>query len=192
MLAPDLSIAEFIPLSAHVSPHVVKTTGGDFLLTWRLDGLPFVGREEWELEHRHNSFNRMLQTLRAPDFVNVAFWVHDLRRRGRVRSGARFEQAFNQSLSDEYFDALSAQKIMNNELYLTMIYRPVVMGKKFVEKSADVSRLQAEQDQAVAKLTELAGNVEAVLRTTRRCASACTSPTGAGCSRRRWNSSVSS
>ena len=44
MLAPDLSIAEFIPLSAHVSPHVVKTTGGDFLLTWRLDGLPFVGR----------------------------------------------------------------------------------------------------------------------------------------------------
>ena len=164
MLAPDLSIAEFIPLSAHVSPHVVKTTGGDFLLTWRLDGLPFVGREEWELEHRHNSFNRMLQTLRAPDFVNVAFWVHDLRRRGRVRSDARFEQAFNQSLSDEYFDALSAQKIMNNELYLTMIYRPVVMGKKFVEKSADVSRLQAEQDQAVAKLTELAGNVEAVLK----------------------------
>ena len=45
MLAPDLSIAEFIPLSAHVSPHVVKTTGGDFLLTWRLDGLPFGGRE---------------------------------------------------------------------------------------------------------------------------------------------------
>ena len=73
MLAPDLAIAEFIPLSAHVSPHAVKTTGGDFLLTWRLEGLPFVGREEWELEHRHSSFNRMLQTLRAPDFVNVAF-----------------------------------------------------------------------------------------------------------------------
>lgn len=164
MLAPDVSIAEFIPLSSHVSPYVVKTTGGDFLLTWRLDGLPFVGREEWELEHKHNTFNRMLQTLRAPDFVNVAFWVHDIRRRGRVEAHDSFEQSFNQQLSDEYYRVLSAQRIMRNELYLTMVYRPIVVGKKLVEKSSDVPLLQAQQDQAVAKLMELAGNVEAVLK----------------------------
>lgn len=164
MPAPDTSISEFIPLSAHVSPHVVKTTGGDFFITWRLDGLPFVGREEWELEHRHNTFNRMLQTLRAPDFVNVAFWVHDIRRRGRIDVDSKFDQAFNQQLSDEYFERLSSQKIMQNELYLTMIYRPIVAGKKFVEKSADVVRLAAEQEQMVGKTIELAGNVEAVLK----------------------------
>src|SRR6185295_8679198 len=92
MFSPDTPISEFIPLSTHVSPTVLKTTGGDFLLVWRLGGLPFVGREEWEIEHRHNVFNRMLQTLRAPDFVNVAFWVHDIRRRGSISSQARFEQ----------------------------------------------------------------------------------------------------
>ena len=53
---------------------------------------------------------------------------------------------------------------MQNELYLTMIYRPVVSGKRLVEKSADVGRLQSQQDQAIAKLQELAGNVEAVLK----------------------------
>ncbi|NYZ62420.1 VirB4 family type IV secretion/conjugal transfer ATPase [Luteimonas deserti] len=164
MLAPDISITEFIPLSAHVSPNVIKTTGGDYLLTWRLDGLPFVGREEWELEHRHGTFNRMLQTLRAPDFVNVAFWVHDIRRRGRVSMGGHQRQPFNQDLSDAYLAALSAQKIMQNELYLTMLYRPIVSGKKFVEKSTNLTRLQAEQDQAVAKLLELVGNAEAVLK----------------------------
>ncbi|WP_312236661.1 VirB4 family type IV secretion/conjugal transfer ATPase [Stenotrophomonas sp.] len=164
MLAPDTPIADFIPLSSHVSPQVVKTTGGDYLIIWRLDGLPFVGREEWELEHRHNTFNRMLQTLRAPDFVNVAFWVHDIRRRGRVELRSSYEHVFNQQLSDEYFQRLSSEKIMQNELYLTMLYRPIVSGKKFVEKSADVSRLQSEQDQAVAKIMELAGNVEAVLK----------------------------
>jgi type IV secretion system protein VirB4 len=74
--SPDTPIGEFLPFSTHVSPTVLKTTGGDFLLTWRLDGLPFVGREEWDIEHKHNAFNRMLQTLRAPDFTNVAFWVH--------------------------------------------------------------------------------------------------------------------
>jgi type IV secretion system protein VirB4 len=160
----DTSIDEFIPLSTHVSPTVVKTTGGDYLMTWHLSGLPFVGREEWEIEHRHNTFNRMLQTLRAPDFVNVAFWVHDVRRRRRITSHPHFDHVFNQSLSDTYFEGLSAQKIMQNELYLTMMYRPVVSGKRFVAKTSDVGQLQAEQDQAIMKILELAGNVEAVLK----------------------------
>jgi type IV secretion system protein VirB4 len=164
MFSPDAPISEFIPLSTHVSPTVIKTTGGDFLLTWRLAGLPFVGREEWDLEHRHNTFNRMLQTLRAPDFVNVAFWVHDVRRRRRLKDHSRFDQAFNQQLSDAYFEALSAQKLMQNELYLTMLYRPVVGGKRFAEKSSNVTQLESEQAQAIITLLELAGNVEAVLK----------------------------
>jgi type IV secretion system protein VirB4 len=161
---PDTPIAEFLPLSTHVSPTVLKTAGGDFLLVWRLGGLPFVGREEWEIEHRHNTFNRMLQTLRAPDFVNVAFWVHDVRRRGRLKDHSRFEQSFNQQMSDTYFDALSAQKLMQNELYLTMMYRPIVSGKRFAEKSSDIGRLESQQLDAVSTILELAGNVEAVLK----------------------------
>jgi type IV secretion system protein VirB4 len=164
MFSPDTSISEFIPLSSHVAPTVVKTTGGDFLLTWHLQGLPFVGREDWELEHRHNTFNRLLQTLRAPDFVNVAFWVHDIRRRRQLTSRSRFGQRFNQEVCDQYMDMLSAQRIMQNELYLTMLYRPVVAGKRLMDKSSDVVKLQAEQDQAVATLLEMAGNVEAVIR----------------------------
>jgi type IV secretion system protein VirB4 len=164
MLSPDTPISEFIQLSTHVSPSVVKTVGGDFLLTWHLGGLPFVGREEWDLEHRHNTFNRMLQTLRAPDFTNLAFWVHDVRRKRRINDNSRFDHAFNQGLSDAYFSALSSQKIMQNELYLTMIYRPIVTGKRMMEKSDNVARLQSEQDQAISKIQELAGNVEAVLK----------------------------
>lgn len=164
MFTPDTPISEFIPLSAHVSPMVIKTRGGDFLMVWHLGGLPFVGREEWDIEHRHNTFNRMLQTLRAPDFTNVAFWAHDIRRRRRVDVRPNYRHRFNQQLSDDYFAGLSSQKIMQNELYLTMLYRPVVGGKRFVEKSASIEQLQAEQDQAVSKIQELAGNVEAVLR----------------------------
>ena len=161
---PDTAVAEFVSLSTHVSPTVVKTVGGDYLLTWHLSGLPFVGREEWELEHRHNTFNRLLQTLRAPDFVNVAFWVHDIRRRRRIKDSPRFTHTFNQDMSDGYFTSLSAQKLMQNELYLTMIYRPVVSGKRFMEKSSDATYLKTQQDQSVAKLLELAGNVEAVIK----------------------------
>ncbi len=164
MFTPDPSIAEFIPMSTHVSDTVIKTTGGDYLLVWHLGGLPFVGREEWEIEHRHNTFNRMLQTLRAPDFVNVAFWVHDVRRARSIEDASRFKGHFNQSLSNAYFAGLASQKSMQNELYLTMLYRPVVEGKRMMEKSTDRKRLQSQQDQAVAKLEELAGNAEAVLK----------------------------
>ncbi|GAA0909108.1 VirB4 family type IV secretion/conjugal transfer ATPase [Rothia nasimurium] len=164
MFTPDAPISTHITLSAHVSPSVVKTTGGDYLLTWRLEGLPFVGREEWELEHRHNTFNRMLQTLRAPDYTNVAFWVHDIRRRRGIRDKSKFGQAFNQELSDAYYSSLASQKLMQNELYLTMIYRPIVHGKRFAEKTSNIERLEAEQAQAVATILELAGNIEAVLK----------------------------
>ena len=101
MLNPDTPISELVPLSTHVSPTVLKTTGGDYLLVWHLGGLPFVGREDWEIEHRHNAFNRMLQTLRAPDFVNVAFWVHDVRRRGRVRDQGPLEKVVFIELNDQ-------------------------------------------------------------------------------------------
>ncbi|WP_386341685.1 VirB4 family type IV secretion/conjugal transfer ATPase [Xanthomonas citri pv. citri] len=164
MFSPDSPISEFVSISTHVAPSVVKTTAGDYLLIWHLGGLPFVGRDEFELEQRHNTFNRLLQTLRAPDFANVAFWVHDVRRRRRIGAGGRFKQAFNQNLSDEYYTALSSQKIMQNELYFSMIYRPVVTGRRLVEKSANPDKIRAEEEQAVAKVVELATNVEAVLK----------------------------
>lgn len=164
MFTPDASISQFVSLSTHVSPTIVKTTGGDYLTTWHLSGLPFVGREEWELEHKHNTFNRLLQSLRAPDYVNVAFWVHDIRRHRSIDLRPEFQESFNQSLSNRYFSRLSQEKLMNNELYLTMIYRPVVDGKKFVDKSGNIDRLKAEQEQAIGTLNELATNLEAVLK----------------------------
>ena len=154
MHTPDTSISEFVTLSSHVSPQVIKTTGGDYLITWYLEGLPFVGREEWELEHKHNTFNRLLQSLRAPDYVNVAFWVHDIRRRRKISLQSKYTEAFNQQMSDAYFASLSEQKVMQNELYLTMMYRPVVEGKRFMEKSSNVDLLKAEQEQAIGKIME--------------------------------------
>ena len=78
---PSKGICQFIPYSSHVHPQIIKTVGGDYLVCFNLQGYPFVGRENWEIEHRHTTFNRLLQTLRAPDYSNVSFWVHDTRRR---------------------------------------------------------------------------------------------------------------
>lgn len=165
MFNPDTSTSEFLPFSTHVSPTVVKTTDGDYLVSWELTGLPFVGREEFELEHKHGVFNRLLQTLRAPDYSNVAFWVHDVRRRSKdIAAIGEFSGEFNQEMSDIYHERLATQKIMQNELYLTMMFRVMPEGKHLREKTSDLVRLEAEQKDAIDKLNELSINLEAVLK----------------------------
>ncbi len=164
MTPADAAITDLVPYSSHVSRSVLKTRGGDYLLSWYMGGLPFVGRDPADLEHRHATFNRLLQSLRAPDFTNVAFWVHDVRRRGRIESNGSFPHTFSRRLSEDYFRSLSNEKIMRNDMYLTMIYRPVVAGRRMVEKSADVAALTSQQAQSLAKAEELASNVEAVVR----------------------------
>lgn len=53
---------------------------------------------------------------------------------------------------------------MQNELYFSMIYRPVVTGRRLVEKSVNPDKIRAEEEQAISKIVELATNVEAVLK----------------------------
>lgn len=107
----------------------------------------------------------MLQTLRAPDFENVAFWVHDIRKRGGIQLRAKFDERFNRELDEEYFEGLSSSKIMSNELYLTMLYRPnpsSSLVKK--QKVTNLELLRAKEEEAIIKIMELAENLEIVLR----------------------------
>lgn len=155
-------ICQFIPYSSHVHPQVIKTVGGDYLVCFNLKGFPFVGREEWELEHRHKTFNRLLQTLRAPDYTNVAIWVHDTRRRRRVKMDCEFADVFNQHLNDEYFAQLNNINLMQNELFLTLIYRPESAGSSLMAASAlaDIKRVEEGH---VSKILELAASTQASL-----------------------------
>ena len=152
-------ISSFIPLSSHLHANVVRTRGGDLAVTWILSGLPFLGREDWELDARHATFNRMLQTLRAPDYTNISYWVHDVRRRRAMTFDGKFVNQFNQSLNDQYFAKLNRGKLMINELYFTLIYRPNGLAK-VSSLSKSIEAIRKEQDGDVAKALELASNVE--------------------------------
>ncbi|MFV0679067.1 VirB4 family type IV secretion/conjugal transfer ATPase [Ottowia sp.] len=163
MFTADANYSNFVPFSTHVDAHVVKTREGDYLITWLLSGFPFVGREDWELEHRHRTFNSLLQSLRAPDFENLAFWAHDIRRRRKINANAKFPCYFSQSLHDKYMERLSTKRLMQNELYLTMIYRPVVSGKRFAAMARDINVLRQEEKACLEKIYELVGNVEVLL-----------------------------
>lgn len=163
MFSFDIFISEFIFLLMYVVLNVVKIMGGDYLLIWYLEGLLFVGCEEWELEYWYNMFNCLLQMLRVLDFVNVVFWVYDICCCCMLKGKSYYKQCFNQDVFDQYMGMLFLQCIMQNELYFIMIYCLVVVGKCFVEKLVNVECLQVEQEQVIEKLMELVGNVEVVI-----------------------------
>jgi type IV secretion system protein VirB4 len=160
----ESDFTDFIPYSSHVAQHVVKTREGDYMVSWHLAGVPFVGRDPAELAHRHATFSRLLQVLRAPDYLNVSFWVHDVRRRRGVNMQASYAARFNQQLHDWYFSRMNDSDMLVNELYLTFIYRPVVgVSSAFSIQSADPKFIRKQQDAEIAKILELADNVSTVL-----------------------------
>ena len=162
MFDPGRGLSEFVPISAHVHPNVVRTRGGDYCASWVISGLAFLGREEWELEHRHKTFNRLLQTLRAPDFPNVAYWVHDIRRQRPIQFDGSYGDDFNQGVNDRYFAHLNRGKLMLNELYFTLVFRPTG-GSRMAVSATTVDSIRAEQTSDVAKVLELCTNIQASL-----------------------------
>ena len=161
---PESELAKFVPYSTHVHPQVLRTVEGDYLLCFQLQGMPFVGREPQDLAHKHHTFNKLLQTLRAPDYTHVAYWTHDIRRHKPLELPGQYPARFNQLLNDHYAQQLNSKRLLVNELYFTLIYRPQG-GERATQRmfSADIASLELQQIEQVAKVLELASIVESTL-----------------------------
>src|SRR2546429_9774935 len=77
-LRRELSAAERIPYTAHVSPHVVRTTLGDYVQVFRLGGASFECADDDTLNGWHERLNIFWRNLASPQ---LALWVHVIRRR---------------------------------------------------------------------------------------------------------------
>ena len=70
-------LARFIPFSSLVSPHDVITRGGDYLRTWRLDGVPFECADDHVIAERHEALCSLLRNLAGGQFAVVPRRPHD-------------------------------------------------------------------------------------------------------------------
>ncbi len=127
-LRRELTAAEHIPYSAHVAPTVVKTHYGDYLQVFRLGGASFECGDDQQLNAWHERLNVLLRNVASP---NVALWTQTIRRRyrpaaTRVRASSpgSGSPAFAVALDAKYRSRLGSEKLMLNEIYLAVIYRP--------------------------------------------------------------------
>jgi type IV secretion system protein VirB4 len=160
----ELPAARHIPYSAHVAPEVVVTSGGDFLQTFRLSGASFESADDETLNNWHERLNVTWRNIATP---NVALWTHLIRRRAapslqEIRGGS-----FADRLARRYQARLSNETLMVNELYLSVLFRPVTgaapsLVSRFMARRAAVSA-RAERANALEACAKLRQTIAASL-----------------------------
>jgi type IV secretion system protein VirB4 len=156
-------LARFVPFSSLVSQHDVITRGGDYLRVWRLDGVPFECADEHLIAERHEALCSLLRNLAGGQW---AVWTHRLHRVVRDELTHPGEPGFARDLSVAYQARLGQHRMMSNELYLTLVYRPNVSRVSRALQSRQRSReaITAAQADALRIMEERSALVARVLR----------------------------
>jgi type IV secretion system protein VirB4 len=118
----EMPASRHIPYAAHVAPEVIVTTQGGYLQTFRLSGASFESADDETLNNWHERLNVAWRNIASP---NVALWAHLIRRRDTPHVAHVVGNNFADRLAQRYQERLSTETLMVNELYLTLLYRPV-------------------------------------------------------------------
>lgn len=153
-----------MPYSSHVSANTIVTKDGDFMRIWKLSGISFETADADDMLLRKEQLNTLFRSIGSN---HVALWSHSVRRQTSDRLKATFENDFCRQFDKKYFDSFAGYRMMANELYLTVIYRPQPsrLGKamaKTARRSHD--EILNDQHAAIRKLDEIAYQVESSMR----------------------------
>lgn len=118
----ELHAALRVQFLAQVTPHIVKTKNGDYVQVFRLSGASFESADDIELNNWHERLNVTWRNIASP---NVALWIHVVRRRERVLGQALIQGGFAEGLLRKYRTRLAGELLMMNEMYLSVVYRPM-------------------------------------------------------------------
>lgn len=156
----ERTLADFIPYSCHVSPNTIVTKEGDFLRIWKVEGIAHETSDSEDIQLRMDQLNGLYRSMASNQ---VAVWSHVVRRKVTDRLESEFNNEFCEELDGKYYDSLTGYRMMANELYFTLLYRPAP-GRmdKVARRTARRSLQEILDDQAAAirKLDEMAQELE--------------------------------
>jgi type IV secretion system protein VirB4 len=160
----EVVLADTIPYSTHVTDYVIKTREGDYLRIWKLAGIAFEAADPIDILVRHDGLNQLVRGLPGG---HTALWSHRLRRHVSDHFATPYGNRFCQELATRYYASFAGYRMMANELYLTLVYRPnrTRIGRIFSRAARrtgdDIRRAQQE---ALKVMDELAAQVESSLK----------------------------
>jgi type IV secretion system protein VirB4 len=158
--APDFareqSAGSRLPYAHHVNDRVLRLRDGTLMLAIRMRGLLFETAESDELNYRKTLRDAMLRAIGSSRY---ALYHHIVRRRVQPAAGGDFPDAFSARLDAEWQARLAAKQLYANELFLTLIRRPVQGRAGLAVRAADWLGLARGKGEAEAQLM---GEVRAI------------------------------
>ncbi|WP_019200168.1 VirB4 family type IV secretion system protein [Afipia birgiae] len=115
-------VASHVPYTRHVDDHILRTKDGLVLTIFKLDGYSFETSDISEVNARLLGRNDVVRTLANSRFALVS---HIIRREVQPRIESTFDNPFCAELDERYNSALSKRRMFVNDLYLTIVRRPL-------------------------------------------------------------------
>ncbi|MEA3030218.1 MAG: type secretion system protein VirB4 [Sphingomonadales bacterium] len=111
-----------LPYARHVDDHTIETRDGLLMQVIHLRGLLFETADTDEINYRKRLRDAMLQSVASSRF---ALYHHIVRRRIEVELSADHRDDFSRRLDSAWRARLATKRLYVNELFLTLIRRPL-------------------------------------------------------------------
>lgn len=141
--------ARYIPYLGHLTRNIIDTTTGECLCVLRLAGAAFECADDDVINNRHDRLNRVMMGLADP---RIAVWQHIVRRQENQYPEGEFAPGYARELNERFRAKVGAERLMANELYVTVVLRPYgsrtesVLAALFSARSAEeIRRARSKQ-----------------------------------------------
>ncbi len=154
-----------IPYVGHVNRNVVITTDGDYVMVFKLGGVSFDSADDAQWNTWHNS---LCNTLRGTGFYDprVTLWSHVVRRTDNEYPEGEYPEGFSRDFNEHYRERVVGELLMVNELYISLVFRPIVstVGRSLFKKIDDDKQRHADKKAALEFMEQRAIEIEASFR----------------------------
>lgn len=157
-------VADYIPYSSHVSENTIITKDGDLVRIWRVGGIAHESADDDVIQSKLDQLNTLYRGIAG---TKVAIWAHNLRRRVSDRLEGVFENELCSHVNDQYYNSFAGYRMMANELYFTLVYRPepTKMGRALRRaRRRTTTEIKEDMKHALRKVDEIAHTIEASMR----------------------------
>lgn len=134
-LKREVPTSDSLPYSQHVTENIISTRSAEYMSVWRLTGRSHLGASFADVKRWVLELNNTLKGVSSP---HIAFWSHTIRRLVAAPLEGDFENFFCRKLNDDYQASFSDKRLLINELYITIVYRPT--GDKLTGALAKAER----------------------------------------------------
>jgi type IV secretion system protein VirB4 len=160
-IARETPAGNHLPFERHIDDATVALRGGLLIRTIRLEGLLFETADTDELNYRAELRDAL---LRAVGSSQLAVYHHVIRRKAESALDARFPDAFSRTLDERWKAKLGAKEMYVNELFVTLVHRPLQGRLGLLDRLRAFVRTKADDEAALAtNMRELEAATSALL-----------------------------